>query len=974
MLRVNESESAAQAKKYHGESMIREGYYADGQEMPGLWGGKGARLLGLSGEGGREAFMRLCDNLHPITGEKLTARMRQDRRPGYDFNFHPPKSVTLAYFWHKDKREAILKAFHDAVDRTMEDIERDAMTRVRSNGRDEDRHTGNLVWKGFTHFTARPKDGLPDPHIHRHVYVFNATFDPVEKKWKATQLGDIIRDINSYQAAFHSRMAEGLRKLGFEIEKRPFAFEIAGVPRELIKQFSRRGEFVEATALARGITDPAIKDKLAALTREKKIKDVPLSSLEPIWRAWVSPEHAKALDGLVKGQQLVPAMAGKSSRMLGEKDRPLAVADAKGMTEHDRRALAYAIEHVFERKSVVNEREIVATAVSWGIECATLAGVKEALKEEGKLIWVEREGQKLATTWAIRAEEGRIVNRCQQGKGKMPALNPAWRIKGDKLNEQQKDAVCHVITSRDFIIGISGKAGTGKTTLLHEAKQAIEAGGNKLLVLAPTAEAARGVLRKQGFENAETIAKLLSSESLQREYHGAVWWVDEAGLMSTRLADKFLRLAEECGARVVLVGDTGQHHAVERGQAFDLLQKHGGMLVTEVEEIQRQRGEYKRAVEQIADLNFEGAFETLCGMGAMLEMPLDQREKRLAADFLETMALGKTAMVVSPTHAECNGVSEAIRNELKKSGQLGRGQKRSVLRDLHWTEAQKRYAPLYEPGMVVQVNNHVRGFSLGEQMEVLGVSHGEVVLKGSNGVKSLPMGKAEAFGVYEKEEIEVCEGESIRISGNGRTADGHRLNNGSMHKVSRVMPDGRIFLENGWELKKEFKHIAHGYSATSHAAQGMTVDVVLVSQSGLYSSAASDANQFYVSVSRGRENVRIYTDNIDALQNMVARVRERPMATEVLEGRAEGGVVALCPPWERSAELLGTQKGNVVVEMKAIERANGKAADRNASESLGKTDGTEVVKEAERMLRRMIRERHAKAAERKEERGMVMGM
>jgi hypothetical protein len=459
------------------------------------------------------------------------------------------------------------------------------------------------------------------------------------------------------------------------------------------------------------------------------------------------------------------------------------------------------------------------------------------------------------------------------------------------------------------------------------------------------------------------------------------------------------------------------------------------MLVTEVEEIQRQRGEYKRAVEQIADLNFGGAFETLRGMGAMLELPLEMREKRLAADFLETMASGKTAMVVSPTHAECNGVSEAIRNELKRSGQLGRGQERSVLRDLHWTEAQKRYAPLYEPGMVVQVNDHVRGFSLGEQMEVLGVSHGEVVLRGSNGTKNLPLGKAEAFGVYEKEEIEICEGESIRISGNGRTADGHRLNNGSMHKVSRVMPDGRIFLENGWELKKDFKHIAHGYSATSHAAQGMTVDVVLVSQSGLYSSAASDANQFYVSVSRGRENVRIYTDNIDALQNMVARVRERPMATEVLEEKAvevglskhlgqENEVKGVERAVEMAYPITECEAAETVRQMEVHYAENSEAADRNASESLGKsdgreaaecaesrkfmgkivertrgqerrmaretmaehqsepglsvnlgkTDGTEVVAEAERMLRRMIRERRAKAAEREEERGMTMEM
>ena len=79
----------------------------------------------------------------------------------------------------------------------------------------------------------------------------------------------------------------------------------------------------------------------------------------------------------------------------------------------------------------------------------------------------------------------------------------------DAQSSSNKNAVRHVLKSTDWITGIAGRAGVGKTTLLNEVRRGIESGMNKLLALAPTSEAAHDVLRKEGFENAETVAKLL---------------------------------------------------------------------------------------------------------------------------------------------------------------------------------------------------------------------------------------------------------------------------------------------------------------------------------------------------------------------------------------------------------------------------------------------------------------------------------
>jgi|SRR5581483_7293706 len=289
MLRIVQSASVGQAKRYYSEGLTREGYYSEGQEMAGHWGGRGAAALGLEGSIGKEAFAMLCDNINPVTGGNLTQRMKANRRVGWDFNWNLPKSVSLAYMWRKEEREAILGVVVSSMRATMGDIENEMATRVRKGGRDELRKTKNLISAEFIHFTSRPVDGTPDMNLHGHIYVFNSTFDPVEKQWKAAELSEIIANAGYYQAAFLMRVATGLRELGFEIEAKNGSFELAGIPRSLIEKFSRRAKAVEAKAKELGITTAEGRDGLAALTREKKVKDASISDLEPIWWQRLSP-------------------------------------------------------------------------------------------------------------------------------------------------------------------------------------------------------------------------------------------------------------------------------------------------------------------------------------------------------------------------------------------------------------------------------------------------------------------------------------------------------------------------------------------------------------------------------------------------------------------------------------------------------------------------------------------------------------
>src|SRR5260221_842092 len=95
MLRIICSENAAQAKNYYTSNLKHEAdpsrlgkYYGQEQEVIGEWQGSGAELLGLKGRVDQKSFEALCDNKHPGSDDRLTARPNDHRRVGYQFHFN----------------------------------------------------------------------------------------------------------------------------------------------------------------------------------------------------------------------------------------------------------------------------------------------------------------------------------------------------------------------------------------------------------------------------------------------------------------------------------------------------------------------------------------------------------------------------------------------------------------------------------------------------------------------------------------------------------------------------------------------------------------------------------------------------------------------------------------------------------------------------------------------------------------------
>lgn len=239
MMSIGSVKSAGSAGNYYTD---KDNYYVIGS-MGERWAGKGAEALGLSGGVDQKVFTKVLEGRLPDGSDlSRTQDGANKHRPGYDFTFSAPKSVSVMAMLGGDKR--LIEAHNRAVETAIKQIEAMASTRVMTEGRSETQLTGNLVMALFNHDTSRDQE----PQLHTHAVVANATQHGDE--WRTLSSDKVgktgfIENIYANQIAFgrlyRAALKDDVAAMGYETETvgKHGMWELKGVPTEPYSSRSR---------------------------------------------------------------------------------------------------------------------------------------------------------------------------------------------------------------------------------------------------------------------------------------------------------------------------------------------------------------------------------------------------------------------------------------------------------------------------------------------------------------------------------------------------------------------------------------------------------------------------------------------------------------------------------------------------------------------------------------------------------------
>src|SRR5882724_10631886 len=341
--------------------------------------------------------------------------------------------------------------------------------------------------------------------------------------------------------------------------------------------------------------------------------------------------------------------------------------------------------------------------------------------------------------------------------------------------------------------------------------------------------------------------------------------LDESSLASTKHVREFLnRIGPQ--DLVLLIGDIRQHQAVEAGKPFEQLQQ-AGMQTAQLDRIVRQKDpELRKIVEHLSRAEVTAGIRMLQEQGRVTEIP-DRAERIQAIAKSYAVNPGKT-LIVSPDNASRRDINEAIHFEFQLHNRIA-SQDHTMLvlvQRSEMTGADRAWASRYQVGDVLhyQRGSANIGIPSGSYAQVIAIDPAANVLsvQAREGTKiTYNPSRLRGVDVYSEAERAFSVGDRIQFTAPIR----------DLHVANRALGTINLIDENGVVTAKmddskfvsfhpqEVRHFDHGYAVTSHSAQGLTADHVLINVDG---NAHPDLlnNRFaYVAVSRGALDVQLFT-------------------------------------------------------------------------------------------------------------------
>jgi len=663
-------------------------------EVPGVWQGAQAAGLGLSGEVSTEALELLLSGRHPSTGAQLGHPL-VDRTlatgkviravAGFDATLSAPKS--LSAWWALTGDERLAECHDVAVKAVVAHLERfGATTRIRSNGSRLHPDTNGLTVAAFRQTTSR----LDDPQLHTHVVV-SAKVQTVDGRWLALDARFLKR---------HQRMLGGLYQsvLRAELTHRygvgfsdivTGQAEIAGVPTELLAQFSKRTVEVDA----------ALKSKVAEFSARE--------GRDPTrWERAVLGREA-ALD--TRGHKTGHGVADLRSRWLQEAaDLGItaellteSIADAARKTpEAEAVKVIDVIDHLSAKSSTWHRADVVRAICDLqrprpGHDGTRWAAMLEQAADQvladcvdldpptnpntprrtsdGRSVWIEPVAAHV-TSDMVLAQEEQILTWALDAQAPAPSPSPSPTIDRHGLDTLQGDAAA-AVAGHDGLVLIVGPAGAGKTTMLAAAIADLHRQHRPVYGLAPTAKAAR-VLERETRMRSDTVAKLLHEWSQPDRPPGDPWRlapgtslvVDEAGMLGTPNLAQLVELARDREWRLVLVGDPHQLQAVGRGGLFTELCNTGRTV--ELQHVHRFTHDWEPAASLKLRHGNPEALDVYERHGRIIPGTLDEHLDTIADHWRTNHRGGATTAITTTTNAHVDKINRHVQGARIDHGDL----------------------------------------------------------------------------------------------------------------------------------------------------------------------------------------------------------------------------------------------------------------------------------------------------------------
>jgi conjugative relaxase-like TrwC/TraI family protein len=585
-----------------------EDYYTKPGERPGRWIGDLAAGIGLEGEVDRDAYFRLLAGEHPVDGRTLVRRppprvfvdasgrtRRKEPILGHDVRFSAPKSVSLLWAIGSP---AVQREVEEAVDHAVRaayaHLERGACFVQRGKGGVAIERGAGFVGMAFLHRSSR----AGDPALHVHVVTANMTRAVSDGKWLSLanprRQSPLLREAKATGYVFQAELrAELTRRLA--VRWGPVMnghADLAGIPRTVIDHFSRRrGEILEEME-RRGTSSAAAAEVAAYRTRDAKDYGVDPDRQRSDW-------HAAAAEFDLTEANIPRRVGGARSReprRVGTRDLDGALGSLEATRSHfDRRDLLCAIADRMVEGAVVEELERAVEQV--------LAGERVVCVHRGEGLL----GTSYFTTprlWEMEQKVMASVGQEDDAAGAVvePAILARVLSRHPYLSDEQAEMVRRITTGGERIVTVAARPGTGKTTALKAAREAWSEAGVRGIGVA-TARSASGELADAGVPSQSITALLIACEEAASRGHrplpaGTVIVMDEASTTSTPHMAALVDLVEECGGKLVMIGDPRQIGAVGPGGLY-------GRLTTITEpavltQIRRQRDPFDRRVVELA--------------------------------------------------------------------------------------------------------------------------------------------------------------------------------------------------------------------------------------------------------------------------------------------------------------------------------------------------------------------------------------